>query len=399
MNPSRRSFLYGSLSAGGILSFGGPAPRLLAAASETAPNQSGRKLVVIFLDGGNDGLNTIVPVRDPLYAKYRSATRLDPSRSLRLDDELSLHPTMRGLADVWESGRLAIIQGVGYPNHNRSHFVSQAVWHTGQLDAERNTSDGWLGRSLDQRQMDADSPLAYSVDFAETPPALRGRVTRTAVPPNVNRSEARRILELLSRHQQHRLDSKKREYVARTRQDAVSALDQLMASQAPQLGGFPDTELGQQLAQVAWLVRSGNAACVYYLRQSGYDTHAGQQPRHSSLLRELADALGAFDLAMDQNDLSSRVTVMVFSEFGRRVAENESGGTDHGAAGPVLLVGGGYTPGLHGQPYDLENLDNGDLPVTIDFRRVYAAVLQSSLNVDPASSLPQEFQPLPELRS
>ena len=399
MLSSRRWFLCNTVSVGGVISFAGVAPRLLLAAQPAAPAPTDRKLVVVFLDGGNDGLNMVAPVHDPLYQRYRVDTRIEPDSGLRLTDQLSLHPAMRGAAEIWQAGRLAVVQGVGYPEHSRSHFVSQAVWHAAQLDAELGISDGWLGRSLDAQQTQIEAPLACSVGFAETPPALRGRLTRTIVPPDISPDDARRAQALLAIDQHRPFSSADRQHVARVQRDAASALEQLLPKRAMKPGDFPGSLLGQQLSQAAWLIRSNNPARVYYLRHSGYDTHAGQHPQHARLLRELADGIGAFDRAMDQAGLSDQVTVMVFSEFGRRVAENRSGGTDHGAAGPVLLVGGGYVPGLHGEPYDLETLDDGDLRVTTDFRSVYATVLQHSLQINPQSVLPQSFQPLPQLRA
>lgn len=397
MHLHRRSFLHGIAATAGVISFVGGAPRLLRAARTFEQKATERKLVVLFLVGGNDGLNTVLPLRDPHYRRYRTDTRIEPADALRIDDELALHPSMRGLAEVWEAGRLAILQGVGYPNHSRSHFVSRAVWHAAELEAKLETSSGWLGRSLDERQSRSEAPLAYSVGFSETPPALRGRATRSAVPPDVGPEEAERLRKLLAADADRQFVLSEHQRVARVQQDAISALDQLLETEALAHDDFPQTELGKQLSQVAWLIRSGNPACVYYMRHDGYDTHAGQAPRHATLLRQLSEGLRAFDRAMSAAGLVSQVTVMVFSEFGRRVAENESGGTDHGAAGPVFLVGGGYEPGLHGQQPDLSNLDDGDIRVTTDFRDVYATVLRHSLGINQDQVLPMRFQPIASL--
>lgn len=394
MHVHRRSFLQRITSTAGVVSLVGGVPHLLRAASTVAQKSTEQKLVVLFLVGGNDGLNTVLPVGDPLYRRYRADTRIEPADALGLDDEMALHPSMRGISDVWEAGRLAIVRGVGYPNHSRSHFVSRAVWHAAELETELQPGNGWLGRSLDARQSRSKAPLAYSVGFSETPSALRGRTTRSAVPPDVGPEEAERLRQLLAAGAARQFVSAKRQRVARVQQDAVSALNQLLEAKALKQDDFPQTELGKQLSQVAWLIRSGNPTCVYYLRHDGYDTHAGQAPRHAALLRQLSEGLRAFDRVMNDAGLDSQVTVMVFSEFGRRVAENESGGTDHGAAGPVFVIGGGYEPGLHGQRPDLSDLDNADVRMTIDFRDVYATVLRHSLGVDPHQLLPKRFQPI-----
>lgn len=379
----RRQFLS-SLAAGGVMSFAGPVPATLAQIADGGERSGSEDvLVVIFLRGGNDGLNTVIPAGNPLYKRYRKRCRIDASRAIGIDDGLSLHPALRNLANVWENDRLAIIQGVGYPNHNRSHFVSTAVWHSAKVTARPQSGYGWLGRVLDRLQTTTETPLAYSSGLGETPHLLRGRHTRTAAVPAITSAEAREVLNLLRGPMVSTTTTHADVSLVATRQrDAAAALDQLINSEPLRAGRFPDTPLGSRLEQVAWLLESHNPARVYFLEQSNFDTHAGQMPTQAELLRELGDAVAAFDQHLEKSGLSKRVTTMIFSEFGRRVKENASGGTDHGKAGPVLLMGGSVRSGLHGSAPDLSRLDDGDVRVTTDFRGVYKSIVHQFSGFD-----------------
>ena len=391
----------GAISAAAIAAGGLAANPIPCFAGQTVghvDSEHNRKLVVLFLEGGNDGLNMIVPYADPLYRRYRDICRIDAARVVRLTTEHGFHPSMRALTSAWENGKLAIVQGVGYPNHSRSHFVSQAVWHTAQLDARLSDESGWLGRCLDDRQLVTDDPLAFNLNSLVTPLSLRGRRTRTATVPAIDREDAGLVRRLLEQHERGNHTDEQRQYVRRLAGDACESLGLWMqATASSQKLDFPSTVLGQSLARIAWLILSGNPAVVYFATQPGYDTHAGQAPRHASLLSELADGLAAFDRVLTGDGLAQDVAVVVVSEFGRRIQENVSGGTDHGAAGPVLILGGGYKPGLHGKNPDLADLENGDLRVTTDFRSVYATLLRNSLEVNSAGTLPAGLQPMGSL--
>lgn len=378
---NRRKFL-GTLTAGGALSFAGPVPRSLAQIAEHGTSSGcEHALVVIFLRGGNDGLNTVIPANDPLYKQYRKRTRISANRALTLGDDLFLHPSLRGLADAWENDRLAIVQAAGYPNHNRSHFVSTAVWHSGDVTARQEQGHGWLGKSLDELQLATDAPLAYSVGTRDTPLLLRGRHTRTAVPPDISHPEAKAISELLGADA-FGSSSDLASSIGTRRQSAALAIDQLLKSTKSRTTKFPPTELGEQLEKVAWLVEAKNPARVYFLEQSGYDTHASQSANHAALLRELGEAVGKFSQRMDQTGNQTRVTTMIFSEFGRRLQENTSGGTDHGKGGPVFLIGGAVQPGFHGKTPRLDKHDDGDIAVTTDFRSIYRALAERCADFD-----------------
>lgn len=398
--PTRREFLRHVSSAGLLIGSTTTLPSILVRAAEATNTDN--VLVVVFLRGGNDGLNTVIRFRDPNYTRYRPQLRIDASSALPITDSLALHPSLRGLADLWEDGRLTIVQGVGYPNHLRSHFESTAVWHAARLSAKPHAGDGWLGRALDGRQTMSDPPLAVAAGILEAPEPLRGRVLRTSSPADCSRKEAILVARLLRASEPSLVsDHGARTAVAMMRRDVARSLERWSSEPIENADTRANSVFAQHLKQAGRLIADGNPARVYYIEHAvvqgngGYDTHAAQREPHAALLRDLGGGLSAFIRQLRGSGDADRVTVMVFSEFGRRVAENGSGGTDHGAAGPVFLLrraGGG---GLYGQQPDLERLDDGSLAVTTDFRSVYATLLRSVLEIDPGPILDADFPLLP----
>lgn len=385
-----------------LLALAPTVPGFLArTARAAAPMKDGRVLVVVQLDGGNDGINTVVPFADEGYAKARKALRLEPKDLLKINDRVGLHPSMRGAAKLLESGRLAIVPGVGYPNPNRSHFESMAIWQSARLDLEEREGPGWLGRGLDEGPATADGPgSSLFVGPGSVPVALRGR---------------RSVASALERLEDLTLDPAARParavasaapgddlaaFVGRSTLDAYASSDRLAALAQGRDGGpaYPSTGLAGRLRTVARLLKGGHPARIYYATQSGYDTHAGQAVTHGSLLGELSGALLAFLDDLAGSGLADRVAVLAFSEFGRRVAENGSAGTDHGTAGPIFLAGAGVKPGLIGTYPSLTDLDAGDLRMTVDFRRVYATLLDGWLGLPSRPALAGAFEPLPLLK-
>jgi uncharacterized protein (DUF1501 family) len=406
---SRRAFLRSTLGGSSLVALTPTVPGFLAqTAQAAAPFRDGRVLVVVQLDGGNDGINTLVPFADPGYAKNRRVLRLPRERLLKLTREAGLHPAMREAAKLWEAGRLAIVQGVGYPNPSRSHFRSMAIWQTANVDLPRDgdvadvetlASLGWLGRALDGGSRPADgAPGAGFVGKGSLPVALRGR---RSVAADLSRPE-----ELVLGRS---ADPKKAvlaadegdlaSFVRRSTLDAYASSERVVGL----LGGsdgsarYPATALAGQLRTVARLLKGGIGTRVLYTSQEGYDTHTSQLVHHADLLAELAGAIGAFLDDLAEAKLADRVVVLAFSEFGRRVQENGSGGTDHGTAGVVFLAGPGVKGGLVGQAPGLLDLQNGDLKMTVDFRRVYATVLESWLGVPAKGVLGSELERLPLL--
>jgi uncharacterized protein (DUF1501 family) len=395
---TRRSFLKSA----SLLALAPTVPAFLArTARAAAPQPDGRVLVVVQLDGGNDGINTVVPFADEGYAKYRKALRLPKDRLLRLDDNLGLHPALGGFGRLFEAGQLAVVQGVGYPNPDRSHFRSMAIWHTARFDDAEHSGPGWLGRALDAAPRPAGgTPASLFVGPQAPPVALRGRRVAAAA--------LARLEDFLLN-----LDDPAPAFAGPGEGDDVTAfvrrsvLDAYatagrMAEVARAGGGGlrnPPTALAERLGLIARLLKSGSGARIFYTLQAGYDTHGAQEAVHPGLLSELAGALAGFFAELAAAKLADRVAVLAFSEFGRRVEENASQGTDHGTAGPVFLAGAPVKGGLVGRTPSLLDLEDGDLKMGIDFRRVYATVLEDWLGLPAKVSLAGDFEKLPLFRA
>ncbi len=379
----RRDFLKRS----SLLSLAPTVPAFLAnAARATEAEDDGRILVVIQLDGGNDGINTVVPFADEAYAKHRKRLKLPTDRLIKLNDEVALHQAMGDFGKLWESDRLAVVQGVGYPNPNRSHDVSMAIWQTCSFDRQEHNTHGWLGRALDETQRPADgSPSAMLVGNEQPPIAIRGRRSVAAA---IERIDEFRLPETTvaanvgSDASANDLTS----FVQRSSVDALATAERLsdLATKPDANATYPNTKLADRLSLISRLIKSGFGTRVFYAVQSGYDTHAAQLPSHFRLLRELSGGVFAFLEDLRAAKLDDRVTVLCFSEFGRRVKENASLGTDHGTAGPVFLAGPGVNAGLHAKTPRLSDLAKGDLKMSVDFRQVYSSVLNDWLGIQPA---------------
>ena len=348
-------------------------------------------LVVIQLSGGNDGLNTIVPWKNEAYSANRKVLRLKEESLIRIDDETAFHPSMRRMADLLQDGRLAIVQGVGYPNPNRSHEVSMAVWHTAKTDVEEHGGNGWLGQAMDSIDLESRAPKGVSVSDDAIPTAVRSRRSLVASIDSlqdfqVGTLPTQRLLPAIT-------GSPLIEFMQRTTLDAYSTASQInsIANQSESNVASELSKLGSPLARrlkiVADLIQADFGPRIYYTQQSGYDTHSVQLNTHNQLLGGLSNGLKAFLDDMDAAGNADRVVVLCFSEFGRQVAENASAGTDHGTAGPVFLAGKPVKSGLHGLPVDLAQLDQNAPRHTVDFRSVYAEVLQDWLQVKPDANL------------
>ena len=362
------------------------------------PEKDGRILVVLQLTGGNDGINTVVPFKDEGYARHRTAIRLPQKRLIKVSSEVGLHPAMGDAGKLLESGRLAIVPGVGYPNPNRSHFRSMAIWQSARLDEHEHTGLGWVGRGLDLGPMPRDgAPAALLIGADDPPSAIRGRRSVSAALDRLDDFALIEKQDEATPNGSSIAGDDLGQFLRRSLLDAYTTADRL-AAVAGAVGGhasYPDYEIARRLSLMARLIKAGLGTRVYYLEQGGYDTHGQQLPRHAQLLEEFSASLRAFldDLAASR--LAERVLVLVFSEFGRRVAENGSMGTDHGTAGPVLLAGPCVRPGMHGAYPSLTDLADGDLKMTVDFRRVYATALEGWLGLRSKEALGGSFEPLP----
>ncbi len=418
MPTTRRELLRLGLGGSTLLACGTTVPTFLARSAQAlaaSPRRdaSGRILVVVQLDGGNDGLNTVVPHGDDIYQKSRPKLRLKASDLKRIDDHVGLHPALEGFAKLLEDGRLAIVQSVGYPNPNRSHFESMAVWHTARLDAGKETP-GWLARAIDgvSATPGGDAPALHIAEDA-LPQALSGgrlqvpslaRVEqfrrRLGVPESSSPAEQRDVLDRIAGRSRDR-ENPLLQFVARSTVVSYASsarLEEVLRAEG-RVGEYPESGLAQRLRLIARLIRAGVTTPIYYTQLGNFDTHAEQLDRHAGLLRELGSSLKAFLADLDVAGDGDRVTVLVFSEFGRRLRENASGGTDHGTAAPVFVLGRPVHGGLHGPYPDLAHLDDGDPKHAIDFRQIYATVLERWLSLPAEAALGEPLKSLPLFRA
>jgi uncharacterized protein (DUF1501 family) len=380
----------------------------LAAAATAEPDSN--VLVVIQMDGGNDGINTVVPYGDDEYGRNRDTLRLDAAKLHKLNDHVGLHPQMRAAKELFDDGRLTIVQGVGYPNPDRSHFRSMRIWQTARFDAADHNGYGWLGRALDVRETNPSTgqPAAVYAGYDEAPVALWGRradfISLAGLDDMKLPFPASQIAALTaSSAAAAPVDNALNLFVTRQVLSSYTAADQFQRHTGARPGNsdsrYPTTQLAANLQLIAQLIRSGAGARVFYTLQGGYDTHAAQLYTHARLLSGFSDALKAFLDDLKSADLEDRVVVLAFSEFGRRVKENASHGTDHGAAGPVFIAGSKSAGGLVGRTPNLLDLDNGDLKMTIDLREIYAAILEDWLGVGSSSVLAGSFAKTPIFRT
>lgn len=384
---TRRSFLKSSP----LLAFAPTVPAFLATSARAAGSKAdARVLVVVQLDGGNDALNTVVPHADPEYAKLRPRLKHDPKSLVPLTDSLGLHPALKPLGQLWENGSLAVVPGIGYPNPNRSHFESMAIWHTARPADEEDVraAHGWLGRALDAGGGES------CVVAGEVPQAVRGRRAGTV---SLTRAEDLLLTDPAAATAAVGSPGTGDDllgFVRRQASDAVVSAERVEALAREKADAdYPATALGRRLQLVSRLLKAGSAARVYYTTQGGYDTHAQQQFAHANLLAEFAGAVAAFFADLTASKLADRVALLTFSEFGRTIKENASGGTDHGTAGCAFVAGPGVKGGVHGTVPSLTELTDGEPKMTTDFRRVYGAILSKWLDL-PAAGLGGPFEPV-----
>ncbi|WP_169980846.1 DUF1501 domain-containing protein [Tautonia rosea] len=362
-----------------------------------------RVLVVVQLAGGNDALNTVVPYQDDAYYRARPNLAIPSAEVLRINDDLGLHPELVELRGLLDDGNLAVVQGVGYPNPDRSHFRSTEIWETAS-PPETAWTDGWLGRYFDNECSGVNSPM-IGLQLGERPAQTfahpRPRAVTMANPAIFDWPDEGPLglgFEQINQVEPTGLDEL--DYVQRTANATLAASRRIREAiqNDPTEASYAPFAFSQSLKLVAQMIAAEVPTRVYYVSLGGFDTHARQDRRHASLLQELSQGLAAF-----RNDLAARghldrTLVMTFSEFGRRVAENQSGGTDHGTAGSMLLMGSEIRPGLLGDRPDLSRLDDeGDPRFTVDFRSVYAAVLSDWFGADAEAILKTRFEPFPIL--
>ena len=385
----RRNFLKTS----GLLSLAPLVPTFVnRLATQTKAQTDQKILVVIEMNGGNDGINTIVPHKDAEYAKRRPKLKLDPARLHKINDDMAFHSAMRRSKEQFDAGEFAIINGVGYPNPNRSHFASLEIWHRGLQDSKRESGAGWLGNALDL----ARDPNGTSMDgyFVGTRSVSAAMVSRRAQIAALSRFQDLKLdpsIQPIGSQQQNDIAS----FVQRQTTNAFATSQQIESvTKQSASSGFAGDKLSQQMKLISQLIKSGSGARVYYTVQGGYDTHSVQTNTHANLLFSLSRAIKSFVDDLKRSGLDDRVVVMAFSEFGRRVNENASLGTDHGTAGPVFLAGTKIKPGFIGKSTSLTNLEDGDLKSEFDFQQLYASLLDNWLGVSSEKVLQGKYEPL-----
>lgn len=397
---TRRRFLQASgvVGAGALLAGSGSigVHELLAQArSRPLPTGTG-VLVVVTLYGGNDGLSMVAPVGDPAYQDARGSLALQGDEVIPLSDGLALNGVMKGLAAQWRAGRLAIVRGVGYPNPQFSHFVSMDIWQTASPTDPGGT--GWIGRWLDLEAASAGHDPVRAVSLGPTmPPFMAGATTAAAaVTPGPLRLPAGVLGQAFDALGAPRPAGTQAD-VALSFADlrsVAATLGPTLASVSPGAASANDASaLAPQLDLVATCITAGVPTRVYGVDLGGFDTHADEKPTQTALLGRLDTALASFLTSM----ASHPVTVLVYSEFGRRVHANASGGTDHGSSAPVLVAGTPVRGGFYGEEPPLSQLVSGNLAVTTDFRDVYATVLSGVLGADPEPVVGRGFAGLPLL--
>ncbi|MBK1834840.1 DUF1501 domain-containing protein [Roseibacillus ishigakijimensis] len=391
-------------------------------AVQAASGKDDEILVVLQMAGGNDGLNTLVPFGDEEYHKARPTLAKKEKDLIRLTDGLGLNDNLKALGGLYDEGELAIVQGVGYPNPNRSHFVSTTIWETADPAARSNT--GWLGRYFDN-QCEGSDPM-IGVSLRKTQPESFGAQQNPGISLSApelyrwihggdNLSEAQEafaglnapamgleegMAELAAGDSISEVGAPgtvvgedNAAYLERVALNAQVSSEEVvkLARKHKSQANYPGTQLGQSLGLVGRMIAGGMPTRVYYVNHGGFDTHRQQEGRHDQLLGQMDDALKAFFADLKAQGNYQRVTVMTFSEFGRRVGENASAGTDHGQGSCLFVAGGGVKGGLYGQYPSLTDLSRGDLKFTTDFRKVYATLLDGWLKTDSQKILGKKF--------
>jgi len=393
-------------------------------AVQTATGKDANILVVLQMAGGNDGINTVVPYANDFYHKARPRIGLKAGEVLKLNDAIGLHGAMKGFKSLYDAGQLSVIQGVGYPNPNRSHFRSTEIWQTAS-DSNLVEKHGWIGRYFDNACAGADPTVGVTIGnqlpqafFAAKPKGIvfnnpqnyrfmaNGAATEESYKklnelemssplPDDNSGGSIAMLPA----GMPMTGGRAVDFISRTALDAQHSSDEVraIAARVQNQAEYPGSQLGTSLKLVAKLIGGGLPTRIYYVSQGGYDTHTNQLGSQQRLLGDLAESVKAFTDDLRAQGNMGRVLVMTFSEFGRRVSENANGGTDHGAAAPMFVIGNKVKAGLLGQYPSLAPADlfQGDVKYNVDFRSVYAGVLENWLKTKSAPILGKPFTPLP----
>ena len=403
----RRSFLRAAASSAAGFTL---LPEVLASGARSFElgEGAGKNLVLVQLSGGNDGLATVVPYGDDALGRVRRSTARKRSELLALDDYRGFNPGLKALHARFNEGQVAVVEGCGYPDAIRSHFKSYEVWHTGHRSG-RVSEDGWVGRLAASRW--ADTPLPdrvvhfgrkapYSLFSRTQPPVALASPTgyRWFGDEEAYARGGAAICEHeMERDPRHMGRDRSLDRLRATLDDARASSGRIRGAAAVYRTEveYPKSRLSAELRDVAALLNAQSGTRVFSVTDRGYDTHSGQRTAHDRLMRNLDEALGAFLSDLERSEAGRDTVVLVFSEFGRRVAENGSSGHDHGKAGPMFVLGHAVKGGIYGAHPSLTDLDAGDLAFTTDFRSVYASLISGLFGADPDLILGAEYPRLP----
>jgi uncharacterized protein (DUF1501 family) len=394
MYIKRKEFLQvGSLATASLM-----LPKFLKAFEAGNMVPPGNKVTVVLqLSGGCDGLNQIIPIRNDIYYRSRPRLGIAKDKALKLTDEVGIHPSLSGLKDLYDDGSMAVLHNVGYPNPDRSHFRSMDIWHTGSQSSEYLTT-GWVGRYLDAQCSGCDHPTqAIEMDDVLSL-ALKGdNIKGIAVkdPRRLYGTANEKYFKEINKNHADEPGEQPVDYLYKTLAETMSSADYIFQQSKlhPSAADYPKTDLGTSLKTIASLIYSEINTKVYYLSLGSFDTHINQEMQQQRLFTELNDAVKAFTKDLKANGRFNDVLLFTFSEFGRRVAQNASNGTDHGTSNNMLFIGGGLKQkGLINEMPNLADLDEGDLKYKIDFKNVYATVLKNWLNTDDVKILGKQYE-------
>lgn len=337
-----------------------------------------QSVVFVQLNGGNDGLNTFIPFEDALYYNLRPAIALSKTEVLNSAQGMAFHPALKGFANMQQNGDLSVVQNVGYPNPVRSHFRSQEIWQTAPTNQEY-LNDGWLGRYLDLQCKDHQPTAGINIDNIDNL-ALKGDEPNSITVKDPSRFKTKNIAE----SDDQLSENPQLDFVRKVANSVVEGSDDIQKALAKSTTSdviYPKTGLAKNLEWISKLIKGNLNSKVYYTSLGGFDTHDNQLPIHKNKLTDLNDAVFSFYEDLKKSQQLQNVTIVVFSEFGRRVKDNGRG-TDHGTAAPMFIIGGNNRGKIIGNNPNLSDLENGDLKHEIDFRSVYASLLQNKLNFD-----------------
>jgi uncharacterized protein (DUF1501 family) len=390
----RKEFLQiGSLATASFM-----LPQFLKAFEKPRMVPPGNKVVVVIqFNGGNDGLNTVVPISNDIYYSKRPGIGIKKEKSLILTDEVGLNPALEAFKGLYDEGNLGILNSVGYPNPDRSHFRSMDIWHSASASNEY-VNTGWIGRYLDAQCHGCDKPT-QALELDDTLSlALKGEQSKALAfkdPKKLFNSSNEGYFKDINSN--HVAGEETVDYLYKTMSETLSSADYIYQQSKLHPTGetYPGTSLGKDLKTIASLILSDINTKVYYVSLGSFDTHVGQEGQQKRLFNELNDAVKAFTADMKKNNRFQDVLMMTFSEFGRRVTQNASGGTDHGTANNMFFIGGGLKQkGVLNAMPDLSDLNEGDLKHKVDFKNVYATVLNKWLEADDNIILGGKFEQL-----